>query len=89
MVLKYIIVELTFNDVPFIFPEIIQHDQFYLSIEKSISKYSPRVISGGFIKISYDEKIECYGNSFSLDVVSRKNIDSDLIYQYLGKKNEN
>ena len=86
--MKYIIVELDGEiPIPFIFPEIIPHDEFYMLVRQKISNYKPKVVGAGFVYLVLNN-ITCYGTSISLGIDSRFGIDEDIIRKNLGKENE-
>jgi hypothetical protein len=76
---KYIIIEKSCNDLPIIFPEFINH--------RDMVNPNDKVISAGFVKFYVNESgnvdISCYGESVSLDVKSRGDIDTKLMERYI------
>ena len=87
MKLKYVIVKKDGQDieVPIIFAELLDH--------RSVVPYDTVVVSAGFVEIfagtdgGYRQtpiiKVFCYGESKSLCVGSRMNIDEAVIDEYL------
>lgn len=77
--MKYIIYDNGLNDVPVIFPEYIGHNEM---VDSLVIK-KENLISAGFIRfesyLSRDFKLHCYGNSQSLGIDSRGNVDTQLI----------
>ncbi len=76
--MKYIIVEAELGlETPVIFPESIQHQQI---------GNRQNVISAGFCTITQGVdwiKVSCYGKSDSLRKVSRPEIDSKLLEEFI------
>ena len=70
--LKYIINQI---DQFMIFPPAVQHVD---AARLLMGKFGPDVVSGGFIDISNNE-VNCYGESISLNLKSRGDIDSQII----------
>jgi hypothetical protein len=66
---KYIIVENSEIEQPVLFPYSIQH--------REVMK-NQKIVSAGFWKLNKDNKYECYGESTSLDLASRKQ-DGDIL----------
>ena len=87
MRLKYIIFDHYGLEYPVIFPELIEHDRMAQKVKECDTPSKP--ISAGFIKIKQDLEysglsyIECYGNSTSLNLESKKEIDSEFIKNFL------
>jgi hypothetical protein len=61
-----------------IFPEVINHRAFAVSIEK-LSYGTMYPISAGFVEDGI-----CSGKSLSLDMYSRGHLDTDLVIQLIG-----
>ena len=77
--MKYIIVDDGMSDVPYIFPEHIEHTLMAGLVHGT-------AISAGFISFSIDSLV-CYGKSISLDIESQPE-DSDLINKLIGAKHD-
>lgn len=88
--LKYVFLKSvsSMDDVPFIFPDYIGHDDFV----RAMSKTKEDVASAGFCSIGISGEYNqptwnCYGESRSLDIKSRPERDSkklnNLINPYL------
>jgi len=72
---KYIVVKAGGLETPIAFPEYLVH----ADVAKALGY---EVISAGFF---YNEDgFQCFGDSFSLKVKSRFQVDSDLMMQRLG-----
>ena len=67
MKLKYVIVDQMYTEVPIVFPEILTHAEV-------ATWYRSTVVSGGFCYFE-DGKYKCYGESISLRVKSRNEVD--------------
>jgi len=79
--MKYIIVDNGMNDIPFIFPDSIEHKAFFEMLGRGT------IVAAGFVTFSWDGGLSCYGNSASLGVSSRE-IDSTIINKTLGYKGD-
>lgn len=85
--MKYIVVEVTTKDIvrelPFIFPEAIVHAQMFQYMQHQMTMHhnadSVRCVGAGFISsVQVGFGIECHGESESLNIKSREQVDSDL-----------
>ncbi len=72
---KYVVLKGHIIDEIYVFGDIVQHSDF-------ASGFFQDVISAGFVS----ENFECYGESFSLKVKSRGDIDTKLLRQMLRLK---
>lgn len=86
--MKYIVVEVTTKDIvrelPFIFPEAIVHSQMYKYMQHQMTMEhnadSVRCVAAGFLSsIQVGFGVECHGESESLNIKSREQVDTDLI----------
>ena len=77
--LKYIIDP---SDKFMIFPLTVQHDHAARLME---GNFGPDVVGAGFINF-IDGEVFCHGESISLDLKSRGNIDSKIIADSLDLK---
>jgi len=75
---KYIVVADDHGDYEkmIIFPASIKHDT--MSRAMSRARY-PKIVSAGFI----DEFMKCYGSSMTLNIESRKEIDTIMLHTML------
>ena len=71
--MKYIIFWIGCMEVPFLFADIVQHDD----VAKVVNR---PVISAGYVMIK-DGKAFCYGSSISLEIKAR-NWDSEIVQLY-------
>lgn len=74
--MKYIVVDDGLSDCPYIFPPHLQH--FYM-----LSCVGGEIISAGFVMFT-PEGLECYGESISLGIKSRPEVDTKLIKSLIG-----
>jgi hypothetical protein len=74
--MQYIIVERLGLEIPFMFPTILNHDDFAEMVNAS------KVISAGFVTLNIDNQLRASGDSFSLGIKSRPE-DSGLIEKFL------
>ena len=79
MTSKYIVYLYKGLEVIIIFSEVIQHSD----IAKKLVESEDYVISAGFIRLDFDNKLCCYGESISLNKKSRPEKDSKLASVYL------
>lgn len=77
--MKYIIVEAGISDVPYIFPEHIDHTLMANLVYGT-------VLSAGFINFSVDG-LQCYGESIGLKIKSRPE-DTIIINRCMGVPND-
>ena len=77
--MKYIIVDDGLNDVPYIFPEHVEHTLM-------ASWVHGKVVSAGFISIA-DNKFQCYGRSAGLGIIARIE-DNDIVNRCIGAKDD-
>ena len=55
-------------EYPYIFPPLVKHNDFASRV-----RGSGKVISAGFVSINEDpDNVNCWGESFSLQITSRK-----------------
>jgi hypothetical protein len=71
--MKYIIFLITGIEIPFLFADIVQHDNMASVINKP-------VVSAGYVDIK-NGKVTCYGDSESLKIPSRIE-DSQILQLY-------
>ncbi len=78
---KYIIIDVESLDLPVIFGEFMKHTDMARAI-------NPRgeVLGAGFVHIDEKGKYVCSGESISLKVKSRGQVDSDYLNKYLGNE---
>jgi len=69
---KYIVIKTEYNEMPVLFPFIVKHNSLVAS---------NRIVSAGFWKLE-DGKFICYGESNSLQLKSRPEIDNELMNTY-------
>lgn len=74
--MKYIILDGQLNDLPFLFPPEISHEQMALMIE-----HLGPAISAGFVDL-VDGEVSAWGESESLELGSRP-VDSEIIARYM------
>lgn len=74
--MKYVVFEIDGLQQPILFPEFIEHQTMALKFA------GKKVISAGMV--FFRDGIVCTGDSFSLNVKSRGELDSDLIFRHLG-----
>lgn len=74
--MKYIVVDDGLTDCPYIFPQHLQH--FYM-----LSLVGGEIMSAGFVVFT-PKGLECYGESISLGVKSRPDVDTKLIKSLIG-----
>ena len=85
--MKYIVIEVITKDIvrelPFIFPEAIVHSQMYKYMQHQMTMEhdadSVRCVAAGFLSIQAGFGVECHGESESLNIKSREQVDTDLI----------
>lgn len=79
--MKYIIVSDGILEQAIVFSDGISHNDVY--------KYSSQIRSAGFcrlgLSLNYDIVYQCYGESVSLGLVSRGEIDSRILNQQLSR----
>lgn len=85
MQFKYIIMNDGMLDIPVIFSELISHRDAYRGLKDAVnspaaSRETPKVVGAG--RITLYPKVECYGDSHTLGVVSRGQVDADVIFLY-------
>ena len=73
---KYVIVRLGGIEQPFVFSELMTHADVVRAL-------GGEIISGGFCYID-EHRYFCYGESVSLKVKSRAQVDADLINRLFG-----
>ncbi|HPM74280.1 MAG TPA: hypothetical protein PLA71_00995 [Saccharofermentans sp.] len=74
---KYIIMQVQGSELPILFHPVISHD---------LIGCSSNVISAGFCSMNVEEgknSVACYGNSVSLNVESRGEVDEEIILKWL------
>ena len=69
--MKYIMVKVGENDLPIIFPEIIQHKDI-------AAVFKHKVVSAGFLQLNHGGKLETVGESVGLNIKMRP-IDIEVI----------
>lgn len=69
--MKYIIVQNQHQEIPYIFPNFIQHIDFSINIIEK-HKLNGVIVGAGFV-IFKNKHFECYGKSISLGIKSRWN----------------
>jgi len=62
--MKYIILEVGDTELPFIFPEVVQHKDM-------ADTFNHKVVSAGFLQLDSRGKLECVGKSEGLSIFSR------------------
>ncbi len=86
--MKYIVVEVTTKDIvrelPFICPEAIVHSQMYKYMQHQMTMEhnadSVRCVAAGFLSsIQAGIGVDRHGESESLNIKSREQVDTDLI----------
>jgi hypothetical protein len=78
--MKYIMAKTTHlsTPVPIIFPDHIKHTEMF----QMISGMVVELISAGFVSITPDEKIQCWGKSIGLRIDSRPVEDSAIVQKF-------
>ena len=75
---KYIVIERARLATPIIFSETMGHDEMAAAV-------GGEVVGAGFCYIS-DDRYKCYGESVSLKIKSRGDVDANILNLYLGTK---
>lgn len=77
--MKYIVLDGQYGDAPIIFPDSMEHRAFSQA-------FDAEVVSAGFVTFGFG-KVQCYGQSVSLNVASRSE-DSALVARLIGEKDD-
>ncbi len=75
---KYLVIDNIGGDIPYIFPNHINHANFAMGMHGD-------VVSAGFVTIGDSGHINCFGESISLKKKSRPAEDIYLITKMFGK----
>jgi hypothetical protein len=76
MKMKYIISE---DGIPMVFSELQQHSEVARAMFN-------KVVGAGFCFIAEDRMFTCYGESYSLKITSRGEVDSSILNRVFGLK---
>lgn len=76
---KYIIINKSNIELPFVFSELSTHADVAYAL-------GGKVVGAGFCFVDDDQQYVCYGESISCRVKSRGDIDSAILNKMLGKQ---
>lgn len=76
--MKYIVVKKGSFELPYIFSELVNHSD----VARQVAPFAEAVLGAGFCDIS-GGKFTCYGESLTLSIKSRKDVDSGVLNNYL------
>jgi len=79
---KYIIVDTGISEMPIVFPDLLSHSD----VARGVA-FGGKIHGAGFCHITEKGQYICYGESASLNVKSRFEIDSKILNKLLGADN--
>jgi hypothetical protein len=78
---KYVVISVGSCPVPIVFSDLLQHAEVARPLTNGIPE---RVLGAGFCHIDENGRYFCYGDSVSLKVKSRDDVDSAVLNKFLG-----
>ena len=85
---KYIVFDDGLVESAVIFSRHFNHDNMAMAISNLGGSHleSPKPVSAGFVQVLDDGTIRAYGESISLRMTSRPDVDSNLITKMIGSR---